>query len=183
MILNVLLVADLIKLTTYISRMNKLQKGFSMVELLVVVVIAGILALFGSMMYGSDIDCDDARPGPLARARIANAIGSIGAVHIQVQRFELTYNRLPTSLAELNMADATDPWGNDYQFLDHATVNGNGPKRKDHNMVPVNRGYDIYSMGPDGKTATPFTSILGQDDIVMAGNGAYFGIACKYYTK
>ncbi len=159
------------------------MKGFSMVELLVVLIIVGILALFGSIMFGGEIDCEDARPGPIARAKIANVIGAIGAVHMKVETFELNNNRLPTSLSELNGIDTTDPWGNPYQYLDHSTVDGNGLKRKDHNMVPVNRGYDIYSMGPDGKTATPFTSIPGQDDIVMAGNGAYFGVACKYYEK
>jgi len=35
-------------------------------------------------------------------------------------------------------------------------------------------------MGPDGVTATPFTSTLGKDDIVMANDGDYFGLACQY---
>ena len=161
----------------------KAQRGFSLFELLIVLVIASILALFGSALFGGDINCEDAKPGPIARAKIANVIGAIGAVHLKVQMFELNNNRLPTSLSELKGVELTDPWGNAYQFLDHSTVNGNGPKRKNRNMVPVNRDYDIYSMGPDGKTATPFTSIPGQDDIVMAGDGAYFGIACKYYQK
>jgi len=55
-----------------------------------------------------------------------------------------------------------------------------GPVRKDHNLKPVNIGYDVYSMGPDGRTATPFTSTLGKDDIVMADDGDYFGLACQY---
>ena len=161
----------------------KNEHGYSLFELLITLVIVSILALFGTALFGGDIDCEDAKPGPLARAKIAATIGGIGAVHLKVQTFDLNHGRLPTSLAELKLATTTDPWGNEYQFLDHSTVNGNGPKRKDHNMVPVNRGYDIYSMGPDGKTATPFTSTPGQDDIVMAGDGAYFGIACKYYEK
>ena len=55
-----------------------------------------------------------------------------------------------------------------------------GPVRKDHNLKPVNTGYDIYSVGPDGETASPFTSTGGKDDIVMASDGDYFGLACQY---
>ena len=68
-------------------------------------------------------------------------------------------------------------------FTSFEGMEGNGPKRKDHNMVPVNSYFDVYSMGPDGKTATPFTSIPGGDDIVIAGNGQYVGVACFYYKK
>ncbi len=47
-------------------------------------------------------------------------------------------------------------------------------------MHPVKTGYDIYSMGPDGVSASPFTSTLGKDDIVMANDGDYFGPACQF---
>ena len=46
----------------------------------------------------------------------------------------------------------------------------------DKNPVPVNQHYDVYSMGEDGVTSTPFTSNLGKDDVVLAGDGGYFGL-------
>ena len=167
--------------------MNR-QNGFSLLELLATLVIVSILAMFGSAMFGgAGIDCkakgDKAQLSYTERARVAAAIGALGEINLAVQRFDLNYNRAPTSLAELNIAQTNDPWGNPYVFLSFADVNGNGPKRKDHNMVPVNRYFDVYSMGPDGKTASPFTSIPGGDDIVVANDGQYVGIACEYYTK
>ena len=165
--------------------MNR-QKGFSLTELLVVMVIAGILAVIAIPMFGGPgIDCNDKnqRLGYTERARVANAIGVLGEINIKADMFDLNHGRAPTSLAEMGLEDRTDPWGNPYVFLSFEGVEGNGPKRKDHNMVPVNSYFDVYSMGPDGKTATPFTSIPGGDDIVIAGNGQYVGVACFYYTK
>ncbi len=166
------------------------QKGFSFLELMIVLVIAAMLAVFAIPMFGGPgIDCKNtdskgkAKISYTTRAKLAAAKGEIGSIFLKADMFDLNNNRPPTSLAEMGMAETVDPWGNPYVFLSFEGVNGNGPKRKDHNMVPVNSYFDIYSMGPDGKTATPFTSIPGQDDIVSAGNGQYLGIACDYYQK
>lgn len=159
----------------------KTQHGFSFFSLLSALAIAGILWMLSAPTFGNnDIDCKnpDRRLGYLTRAKVANAIGELGRVNLKIQRFELSHNRYPEN-GELDLGN--DPWGNPYVFLSFKDVNGNGPKRKDHNMVPVNRYFDVYSMGPDGKTATPFTSIPGGDDIVLAGN--YIGVACFHYSK
>ena len=99
---------------------------------------------------------------------------------VGVSKFELSNNRYPVDLAEIGLDDLRDPWGNPYQYLVVLGRKDVGPVRKDHNLKPVNIGYDIYSMGPDGRTASPFTSTLGKDDIVMANDGDYFGLACQY---
>jgi general secretion pathway protein G len=134
-------------------------------------------------MFGNQApDCDgtDARQGPLLRAKIAQITGDLGTIHLTASRFELRNNRYPLDLAEMGLGDLRDPWGNPYQYLVVFGRQDVGPVRKDHNLKPVNTGYDVYSMGPDGETATPFTSTLGKDDIVMANDGDYFGLACQY---
>ena len=161
----------------------KRQCGFTIFELLIALVVSSILASFAIAVYGSsEPNCDNpnAKQGPLMRGKIAKVHGDIGEIHLAASRFELSENRYPANLAEIGLDTLRDPWGNPYQYLVVLGLNSKGPVRKDHNLHPVNSGYDVYSMGPDGATATPFTSTLGKDDIVMANDGDYFGLACQY---
>ena len=162
--------------------MNR-QKGLSLLELLAAMAIVGILTVFATYMFGGNgLNCDEpnARPSYTMRAKIAAITADIGEIKLKAERFDLNNGRYPTSLAELGLDGKTDPWGNPYVFTDLTTINGVGKARKDHNLHPVNTHFDIYSLGPDGVTATPFTSTLGKDDIVMANDGSYFGAACHY---
>lgn len=145
-------------------------RGFTLLEVMIVAVVASVLFCIAYATYGHWIE----------RAQTAKAVADIGAIHMAVQRFDLNARRYPTGLGEVGLESLTDPWGNPYQFLSFDGIDGNGPKRKNKNLVPVNTSYDIYSMGPDGATSTPFTSSAGGDDIVMAGDGTYFGVAGDY---
>ena len=114
------------------------------------------------------------------RARIADVTGDLGEIHIALAKFELANNRYPLNLAELGLDGRVDPWGNPYQYLIVLGRKDIGPVRKDNNLQPVNTNYDLYSMGPNGRTESPFNSNLGQDDIVLANDGGYLGPACQY---
>ncbi len=170
-------------LQSRISCKMKHQYGFTLLELLIALLIASILASMGVAAYGnSKPNCDNpnARQGPLMRSKIARVTGDIGTIHIQASKFELSTGRYPDNLAEIGLDGLEDPWGNPYQYLLVRGLNDVGHVRKDHNLKPVNSNYDVYSMGPDGVSASPFTSNLGKDDIVIANDGSYFGLACQY---
>jgi len=161
----------------------KSQHGITILELLIALVLASILASFAITVYGSsEPNCDNpnAKQGPLMRGKIAQANSEIGQIHMAAGRFELSQNRYPANLTEIGLDSLRDPWGNPYQYLVVFGLGNKGAVRKDHDLHPVNSGYDVYSMGPDGATATPFTSTLGKDDIVMANDGGYLGLACQY---
>jgi general secretion pathway protein G len=149
------------------NRLNR-QQGITLIELMVVIVIMSILGTAATAIY----------TGYAERARVSRAIADIGEIHIALQKYLTNENRgYPATLAEAGLGDMVDPWGNPYQYLVVAGRADNGPVRKDKNSVPANSQYDIYSMGPDGLTETPFTSVAGRDDVVIANDGAYFGIA------
>ena len=88
-------------------------------------------------------------------------------------------NDLPNSLADIGYGDLLDPWGNPYQFANHANISP-GQRRKYKSTVPLNTDYDLYSMGPNGVTKAPITSANGYDDIIRAGDGEYIGPASEY---
>jgi len=52
--------------------------------------------------------------------------------------------------------------------------------RKDHNLVPVNSDFDLFSKGKDGQSKSPFTAKASRDDIVRANNGRYIGPVSGY---
>jgi general secretion pathway protein G len=112
---------------------------------------------------------------------IQTALSDIVAIEQALARYEVQGEQasLPATLDDLGMAIPLDPWGNPYQYLNHEGAN-RGHMRKDRSLVPINSDYDLYSMGPDGRSVSPLTAAHSRDDIVRAGNGAFVGKASDY---
>ena len=79
------------------------------------------------------------------------------------------------------MGGLLDPWTHPYQYLRINGANIKGSSlRKDKSLVPVNTDFDLYSMGKDGASVSPFTAKQSRDDIVRANNGKFVGLAADY---
>ncbi len=146
------------------------SRAFTVIEVAIVVLIAGLAIVTFS----------PAALKMMESAQINETEGEITDLIADIDKFIKDNGRLPDDLVEVFGEVPLDPWGNPYQYLNFDTVTGNGKKRKDKNLVPINTDYDFYSMGPDGKTATPLTAAISQDDIVRARDGAYVGVASDY---
>lgn len=128
------------------KRAHRSQSGFTLIEIMVVVIIIGLLAaVVVPQIFGR---VDD--------ARIAKAKQDIAAMETALTLFKLDNFRYPTTEQGLNAlvqkpADPDirnwrqggylkrlnkDPWGNDYQYV-----------------YPGTRGreYDLFSFGADGQ--------------------------------
>jgi general secretion pathway protein G len=151
--------------------MNR-SKGFGLLELMIVLVIASLLLTIAVPAYEGNAD----------RARIAKARGEIGTITIEIERFRLkNLDRVPDSLAELDVQIPLDPWGEPYQYSNIANAGpGVGALREDGKLNPLNTDFDLYSMGKDGDSKGPLSAKSSRDDVVRANNGAFIGLGEDY---
>lgn len=155
------------------KRYEVMAKAITLVELVIVLAIVGTLAAIGVPSYSHYVD----------KARASQAIEDIYAIQKGVLVYAAESETLPENLEEAIWPRRLDPWGQPYEYLKIAGKKKSeiqGKWRKDHFNVPVNSDFDLYSMGKDGKSKSPFTAKASRDDIVRANDGAYVGLVSEY---
>ncbi|HWS15100.1 MAG TPA: prepilin-type N-terminal cleavage/methylation domain-containing protein, partial [Candidatus Methylomirabilis sp.] len=150
-------------------------RGFTLIEVMIAVLIVGILSAIAIPNYQSY----------LTRNKETTAISDIKVIEVKLKVFTAENGDVPPpDLASLNLGNLLpliDPWGNPYQYLKISGAPGNLPHaRRDHNLVPINSDFDLYSMGPDGQSAKPLTAVKSRDDIIRANDGAFIGKASTF---
>ena len=149
---------------------NGNRNGFTLIELMICIAIVATLAAIAIPNYIGFRD----------RATTIAAINNLKKIESIIIIYNINFGQFPETLAQVNLNHMKDPWGNPYQYLRIDGGDTKGKMRKDHSLVPVNSDFDLYSMGPDGKSQPPFTAKASRDDIVRAGDGGYFGKASEY---
>ncbi|MCK4836446.1 MAG: prepilin-type cleavage/methylation domain-containing protein, partial [Candidatus Aminicenantes bacterium] len=116
----------------------------------------------------------------LYKSEISLAIGDINFLENEIMLYRMDYGKLPDSLDDIGRGNFLDPWGRPYRYLNFDNVKGKGKMRKDRFLVPLNSDYDLYSVGKDGKTATPLNAKISYDDVVRANDGGFIGLGKDY---
>ena len=147
-----------------------LALGFTLVELLIAICIIGALAAIAIPNYFLYIE----------KAKTTKVISEMKILENEILLYAMDNDSYPVSLADIGRDGVLDPWDNPYRYLNISTAKGKGGMRKDRFLVPINSDFDLYSMGPDGRSVSPLTSKLSHDDIIRASNGTYFGVASGY---
>jgi general secretion pathway protein G len=146
--------------------------GFTLIEVVLVVAIIGILSAIALPSYGAYRE----------KQKIMACKRDIKVIDVVLKNYSIDNNGYPGTLEDVGLGGMKDPWGNPYQYLNIADSGTKKPgaARKDHFLVPINTDFDLYSMGPDGKSAPPLTAMASRDDIVRANDGRYIGPASEY---
>lgn len=144
-------------------------RGFTLAEILIVLAILAVLAMIAIPIYANIV----------VQTRNSRAIAEIYLLEKTISAYEISNGALPASLSYIEMGSILDPWGNQYQYTVVASV-PKGLLRKDKFLVPLNTLFDLYSMGPDGKSKPPLTATASWDDIIRANDGGYIGLASEY---
>ena len=140
-----------------------------MIEVLAAMTIIGILVGLGTPKLNKAID----------QAKIARAIGDLRAMAVELNSAEA----LPETLDGIGRGGRLDPWGRPYVYFRFPPRRGKAPPqgaRKDRFLVPINSAFDLYSMGLDGASVAPLAARPSQDDVVVANDGGFIGLAKRY---
>lgn len=144
--------------------------GYSFIELLVVIALLVTVIGTGIPLYAAYIE----------QARITKATEEISALQKEIQMYKLSKKVLPGRLSDIRNSDLVDPYGAPYQYHNFTNAHEKKKRRKDRFLVPLNKEYDLYSMGKDGKSQPPLTAKESYDDIVRANNGIYIGPVSQF---
>lgn len=155
--------------------MNQAQdrRGFTIIELLAVVVIMGLLAAFAIPKLRDTTE----------KARVARAIGDIRAIQSDIMAFQTQSDTVPGSLAAVGRGGMMDPWGRPYVYYPFpGSTHGKAPPpgaRRDRFLVPINSQFDLYSQGKDGASVPPLSG-PGADDVVRGNDGGFIGLGSRF---
>ncbi len=128
-------------------------------------VVPRVVSAATDPLVGTDIS-----PAPTGETATGRALASVNSVVSALAR-ELSRDELDS----LRTAMAS-PHG----FSVFVGVPTDTTRRRDRYMFPLNTDYDLFSLGPDCQTTVSLGQSVGQDDIIRANNGGYFGTASEY---
>jgi len=143
----------------------RFQHGFTLTETLVA---TALLAVGADAIVGGI-------SGRLERTRIERARQEIGQIETAIELYRTRHHELPGSLTDLGSAVPLDPWGHSYKYVNFDTSGTVG--QRNYEGLPINSEYDLYSLGPDGRTDADLWTETARDDIVRARDGSFVGLA------
>ena len=150
----------------------KNSTGYTLTEIALVLTILTLLFGVITPVYTSYVNA----------VKTDTVVDQLQEISNAIDKYFLDNGVYPDSLADIFSPVPLDPWGHPYQYLKimGTPESGLGAMRKDKNLIPINSDYDLYSMGPDGKSTSPLTAKISQDDIVRGRNGSFYGVAIDY---
>jgi general secretion pathway protein G len=148
------------------------SRGFTLIELTMTTVIAALLVAIAVPSYANIVQ----------RQKVGQAERDLRSLALGIERYRAQHGTPPETLSQLGMPIPKDPWKQDYRFLNFSSTAPGvaGMIRKDHNLHPLNSEFDLYSVGPDGRSWPALTARDSKDDVIWARDGGFVGPAEDY---
>ncbi|MBE3584723.1 MAG: type II secretion system protein GspG [Thermoanaerobacter sp.] len=146
-----------------LKRCLRNEKGFTMIEMMVVLVIIAVLIAGGIKFYS----------GYMENARVTKAKAQISTMQAALDSYYAEKSEYPDTVDELLNAgirvatgstsnpfklEATDPWGENYEYKVSGTGNNQYSVYTGHNKVQGKDGYRVIGKGQDGESSPPEVS-------------------------
>ena len=143
------------------------RRGFTLVEILIILAIVGIVVAMAIPAYGRFIE----------KSRVTETVVQIGTIAAKVRDYRTANGALPANLTQVGHGATLDPWGRNYVYV---IIVNPGVARRDKKLAPINSDYDLFSMGRDGLTQNSLGHANSRDDIVRARDGRFIGLAEEF---
>jgi general secretion pathway protein G len=146
-------------------------QGMTLLELAIAMAIVSLLAAIAIPSYFNAME----------RIRITQARTDMMKIYMEVVKNRRDDGHLPDTLAGISNLPQADPWGRPYVYNNFSSPGFDKKSvRKDHNLHPLNTEFDLFSIGKDGKSKPPLTAAPSRDDIVVARDGSFIGLATDF---
>lgn len=151
------------------------EKGMTLIELMLVIAVLGVIVTIAIPSYRNYIN----------KTNNALAISQIVTIKSVIERYYLENHRYPAELDDIRGSlpnNGLDPWGNKYIYTNIANAGPGimGRVRADKRLNPINTQYDLYSKGKDGATKRQVSNKDSLDDIILARDGRFIGLAADF---
>ena len=147
------------------------KHGFTLTEMAIALAIVAVVAVIGLPKYQDYQE----------QLRVTQAIYEINFMNAKLLLKLDELRAAPGDLSEIGELNKIDPWGRPYVYQPLTGIKGvAGKARKNKNLVPINTYYDLYSVGKDGQSVHPLTAPVSRDDIILANDGRFVGMAKDY---
>ena len=145
------------------------SRFFTLVEILLVIAVFTILFVISFKGLVESV----------RRTKNLRAFIELKQIQQMINLYYEDYRDYPPDLLTVELRNMKDPWGTLYQYQNYDLIS-NGARRKDRNINPLNSAYDLWSNGKDQKTNKQINAFYARDDIIMASDGGFIGLASDY---
>jgi len=141
------------------------EKGFTLVELIVIMAIIGVLVLVALPSFSHF----------KSKAKNAGCAADLRTLEKDITAYIVDKGTLPSSLNDVGRGGFKDPWGRPYNYKRLSDPDAE-PYKEFLGVEALNTDFDLFSAGQDGLSDKSLNQPTCIDDIIRAADGGFVGL-------